>query len=303
MKGGKFMSIIKSISVGDGDMFYIKHNSSNFTIIDCFMDDTNKEKITNEIIQESSSKDIKRFISTHPHNDHIQGLKYLDDKIHILNFYCVANDATKEDVTEDFKRYCELRDSKVKSFYLHKDCSRCWMNLNDEEKNYGSSGIDILWPITTNANYKEALNDAKMGKDPNNISPIIKYSLENGVNVLWFGDLENCFMDKIKDEITLPQADIIFAPHHGRDSGRLPNQWLKNINPKLIVIGEAPSETINYLSGYSTITQNTAGDIIFDCQENIVDIYVSNPKYKVNFLTNKYKPNNYNANYLGTLNL
>ena len=34
------MSIIKSFSVCDdngeaGDMFYIKHNSSNFTIIDC----------------------------------------------------------------------------------------------------------------------------------------------------------------------------------------------------------------------------------------------------------------------------
>ena len=39
------MSIIKSISVGNGDMFYIKHGSSNFTIIDCNMDDTNKQKI------------------------------------------------------------------------------------------------------------------------------------------------------------------------------------------------------------------------------------------------------------------
>jgi hypothetical protein len=29
------MSIVKSFSVGDGDMFYIKHNSDNFTTIDC----------------------------------------------------------------------------------------------------------------------------------------------------------------------------------------------------------------------------------------------------------------------------
>lgn len=28
------MSIIKSFSVGDGDMFYIDHNSDNFSIID-----------------------------------------------------------------------------------------------------------------------------------------------------------------------------------------------------------------------------------------------------------------------------
>jgi hypothetical protein len=39
------MSIIKSISVGNGDMFYIKHESSNFTIIDCYLDDENKKKL------------------------------------------------------------------------------------------------------------------------------------------------------------------------------------------------------------------------------------------------------------------
>jgi hypothetical protein len=39
------MSIIKSFSVGDGDMFYIKHGSSNFTIIDCCLSDENKKAI------------------------------------------------------------------------------------------------------------------------------------------------------------------------------------------------------------------------------------------------------------------
>ena len=128
------MSIIKSISVGNGDMFYIKHGSSNFTIIDCNMDDTKKQKITDEIISESNNKDITRFISTHPDEDHIHGLKYLDDKIGILNFYCVKNEATKSDETDDFKKYCELRDSDKKAFYIYEGCSRCWMNQNDEEK-------------------------------------------------------------------------------------------------------------------------------------------------------------------------
>ena len=42
------MSIIKSFSVCDdngeaGDMFYIKHNSSNFTIIDCCLNCEDRE--------------------------------------------------------------------------------------------------------------------------------------------------------------------------------------------------------------------------------------------------------------------
>lgn len=80
------MSIIKSIAVGNGDMFYIKHGSSNFTIIDCNMDEENKKEITDEIIVESEGKDIKRFISTHPDEDHVHELKYLDEQIGILNF-------------------------------------------------------------------------------------------------------------------------------------------------------------------------------------------------------------------------
>lgn len=297
------MSLIKSISVGNGDMFYIKHGSSNFTIIDCNMDDTNKETITDEIISESSEKDIKRFISTHPDEDHIHGLQYLDDKIGIVNFYCVANEATKEDETEDFKRYKELRDSEKKAFYIYRDCSRCWMNKNDEEKKYGSSGINILWPITENEDYKSELSNVKNGESPNNISPIIKYSLNGGVTVLWFGDLENSFMEKIKDTIELPEADIIFAPHHGRKSGKIPKEWMDSINPKIVIIGEAPSEKINYLSDYNTITQNTAGDIILDCDSGFVDIYVANENYSVEFLENKKKTDNYNGTYIGTLNL
>jgi beta-lactamase superfamily II metal-dependent hydrolase len=297
------MSLIKSLSVGNGDMFYIKHESSNFTIIDCNIDDTNEEEITDEIVRESCEKDIKRFISTHPDDDHIHGLKYLDDKIGIVNFYCVANEATKDDETEDFKRYCELRDSEKKAFHIYKGCSRCWMNKNDKEKKYGCSGINILWPIVDNEEYKNELLNAKAGKSPNNISPIIEYSLKNGVTVLWFGDLENSFMEKIKDTIKLPEASIIFAPHHGRSSGKIPKEWMESINPKIVVIGEAPSEKIDYLSGCNTITQNTAGDIILDCNTNSVDIYVSNTEYSVDFLTNKKKLDNYSAKYIGTLDL
>lgn len=297
------MSVIKSISVGNGDMFYIKHGSSNFTIIDCNMDDTNKKEITDEIIEESKEKDIIRFISTHPDEDHIHGLKYLDDQIGIANFYCVENQATKSDETEDFKRYCELRDSEKKAFHIYRGCSRCWMNEDDKEKKYGSSGIFILWPIVDNQDYKEELSNAKDGKSPNNISPIIKYSLQDGVTVLWFGDLEEEFMEKIKDIIELPKADIIFAPHHGRSSGKIPKEWMEDIDPKIVVIGEAPSDKINYLSRYNTITQNTAGDIIFDCYTNNVDIYVSKKNYSVDFLKDKKKSDKLNGTYIGTLEL
>ena len=153
------MSIIKSFSVDKGDTFYIKHGSSNFTVIDCNLVDERKDDILQEIAEESRGKDIFRVISTHPDEDHIHGLEHLDDKFGIRNFYCVNNGATKSDESPSFKRYCELRDSS-KAFHIKKGCSRCWMNDNDEEKNYGSSGINVLWPVITNGAFKKALEKA-----------------------------------------------------------------------------------------------------------------------------------------------
>ncbi len=294
------MSIVKSFSVGDGDMFYIKHGSDNFTMIDCCMSEEDKDDIISEIKSNSSGKNVVRFISTHPDDDHIRRLEALDDAMGILNFYCVANEATKPDQTDDFDRYCELRDHDKKAFHIYRGCSRKWMNESDDER--GSAGINILWPITTNQYYKSALADAKSGKNPNNISCVVKYSLNEGATLLWMGDLESDFMENIKDDFIPDAAVILFAPHHGRDSGKVPADWLDAIDPKIVVIGEAPSANLNYYAGYNTITQNSAGDIVFDCVTGKVHVYVSSENYSVNFLTDEGKSDTHGY-YIGTLNV
>ena len=292
------MSIIKSFSVGNGDMFYIEHGSDNFSIIDCNLDSEQKEEIMDEICKIGGSKGIMRFISTHPDEDHFHGIEYLDERFHIYNFYCVKNEATKTGDSESFKHYCSLRNDTKKAFYIYKGCSRKWMNQNSEER--GSSGINILWPDTENTQFKEQLKIAKDGGNANNISPIIKYSLENGVVALWFGDLESEFMNIISDEISLPKADIVFAPHHGRSSGKLPSNWLSAIDPKIIVIGEADSTMLDYYKGYNTITQNSAHDIVFECTTGKVHVFVSNINYSVNYLTNESRANRVNEYYIGS---
>jgi len=268
---------IKSFSTNNGDMFYIKHSSDNFTIIDCCIDDENKESIINELINESKYKDIKRFISTHPDEDHIRGIEYLFNKIEIPNFYCVKNDIIKDVISDDFKKYCELRDSD-KVFNIFKGCKRKWMNQYDEIRK--SSGINVLWPDELNADFLLAMENAKDGKEDNNISPILTYSLENNITVYWFGDLETDYLNSIKDNVEWIKADVIIAPHHGRSSGRIPNDILEKIEPKIIIIGEAPSENLDYYTGYETITQNTAEDIMIICENDTADFFVSGINYK-----------------------
>ena len=272
------MSKVKSFSVGNGDMFYINHNSDNFTTIDCCLPDDVKDGILDEIESESSGKGITRFISTHPDDDHIKGIVDYDKKLSIVNFYRVDNDTTKQGTeSDDFKKYKKLRDNSGKSFELKKGCIRKWMNIESEER--GHSGLHCLWPIKDNELYQDALDTTADGGSPNNISPAIQY-LVGDFSFLWMGDMETDMQEEFDSKVTNEHTTIVFAPHHGRKSGHIPSSLMDKLTPKLVIVGEAPSDELDYYSGYDTITQNTAGDILFETNGDYLDIFVSKSSYK-----------------------
>lgn len=115
-------------------------------------------------------------------------------------------------------------------------------------------------------------------------------------------------MEKIFDHIELPEITIVFAPHHGRDSGKLPGKWLEKLKPKIIVIGEAPSRHLTYYQDCKKITQNKAGDIAFIPDGRKIHCYTSWDTYrKRDWLTDEGRPNeNFGVRdldyYIGTLN-
>jgi Metallo-beta-lactamase superfamily len=289
------MSIVRSFATGLGDTYYIEHNSDNFTIIDCRIPE-DRDDLVEEICERSAPKGITRFISTHPDDDHIRGLVRLDDALEILNFYVVKNEATKPEDTVDFARYCELRDSS-KAFYLEKGCSRKWMNVGSEDRS--TSGLSILWPKLSDPDFKNVLASAKDGGSPNNLSIILKYSIESSATMLWFGDLETAFMETIEDRVDLPQADVVFAAHHGR--AKMPASWIDQLDPRVIVIGEAPKEHLEYYDGRDHLRQNTAGDITFDNRSGRTHVYVGNPDYEADFLSDEGLPDTRYGHYLGSL--
>ena len=273
------MSIVKSYSFPDktirGDMFYIKHDSENFTVIDCYLIDgdgrnARKDEIIKEIQKESEDR-VCRFISTHPDNDHIAGIEQLDKHWKIINFYAVDNKRPADYNDESLTCYQRLLNNK--NFPIKRGIRRAWLNETKDGK--GSSGIHFLWPDLENEKFKEALELVSMGEKINNICPIFTYRLEDGPTYMWMGDLETemqqAYYDEYKNDI--PQVDILFQPHHGRKSSALPNALLEALNPKLIIIGNAPSEHIEYGDSRQTITQNTAGEIFLENDGREVHVY------------------------------
>lgn len=173
--------------------------------------------------------------------------------------------------------------------------------MSDADEERGSSGISILWPDTEDENFQTALFDAAAGTSFNNISTVIRYSVKDSGSMLWIGDLETYFMDLITRELNLSKTDVVFAPHHGRFTGKIPNDWLDKLRPGVIVIGEAPSRHLHYYTGYDALTQNSAWDITFDLDGQHIDVYVDNPDYKPKsrFLANRRKSKY--TNYIGSI--
>lgn len=268
-------------------MFFIKHNSGSFTIIDCDLSDEDAEAVIDELKEQSANAPIKRFMSTHPDDDHFGGIERLDDAMPISNFYVVKNNARKPQDTISLRRYRALREDPSKAFYIYKGCQRKWLNQTDSK--HSTSGISILWPNISNKYFVAALSACNSGESYNNISCVIEYTLQDGARFMWLGDLETDFMENIVDDIDLTKIAVLFASHHGRKSGKVPDSWLEKLNPQLIVIGEAPSRHLNYYTGYDTLTQNRAGDITFDVVENKVHIYSSNENYTNKNLKNEWQ--------------
>ena len=286
-------------------MFYIKHDSNNFTVIDCYLkegDGANdrKDEIIKEIKQQSNGR-ICRFISTHPDNDHIRGIELLDDEWEILNFYAVSNSHPKDESDASLSRYQWLLANK--NFAIERGITRRW--LNDDDNTNGSSGLNFLWPDVNNEDFKKALKSVSEGNKVNNICPVLTYKIDGGASYMWMGDLETGMQQTYYDEFKgkIPKIDILFHPHHGRKSGVVPDELMKALNPKIVVIGNAPSEDIAYGDSTKTITQNTAGDIVCENEGNEVHLYTKNKVDNLPAcLSMKYgKYNKYGCYYAGTL--
>ena len=278
------MSIVKSFSFprGDirGDMFYIKHSSSNFTVIDCYLPEDRRKQIVEEIQEESKFKDVHRFISTHPDRDHILGFSELSTQWDFMhNFYAVDNSISSDD-SEDMDAYVNFRNNY--NYKLKEGIKRAYLNMGSDS--IGQSGIEILWPNIENGKFKHELSAIHSGKkeEKNGMCPIILYTAHNEAKYIWMGDLnkemQNAFYDEYKE--TIPHIDVLFAPHHGRDNDIMPNELLDALNPSIVVIGNAPSQYLqksySYYGSERTITQNCAGDITFINEGNHIHIFTEN---------------------------
>jgi beta-lactamase superfamily II metal-dependent hydrolase len=166
-----------------------------------------------------------------------------------------------------------------------------------EEGNSGGDGIYILSPT------KELVSAANDIDDYNDCSYVLLYISSNR-KILLAGDSHDETWEHIIEthEADVTNVDLLIAPHHGRDSD-MDFSFLDTLNPKVTLFGNAKSKHLAYSSwnnrGLFHITNNQAGNVIVDINEQECSLYVTNYKYAKDTNDQTTYSDEHNAYYVG----
>ncbi|RXK61777.1 MBL fold metallo-hydrolase [Lacibacter luteus] len=318
------MSVIHFLNVLEGDCNIIQHDTRRVSVIDvsnAYNDiDTEEERrvkasevrkimrlrtqVPTDKIDYGQKKtpdnpilylkkygisDIFRFIITHPDMDHLDGIQDLYSEFSITNTWDTDNkksidaDANFAGYNkEDWQFYRKLRNGQVNT------TKRLTYFAKNDNLYYNEDNLKILCPTP------ELLRNANECGNYNDSSYVLLYTppKSNGGKwkFLFAGDSEDNSWEYIlsnhKEDVA--NVDVLFAPHHGRDSGRS-YEFLKTVKPKVTLFGNASSKHLAYSSYAASlrITNNQAGYIIMDISPEKVVLYVKNFEFARNFLHNR----------------
>lgn len=338
------MSIIHFLNVLEGDCNIIQHDSGRVSVIDVSNAydavDTEEEKAVKASLTRAQMKlrtfvpahktnyrqkespdnpidylkrlninQIFRFIITHPDMDHLDGIKDLYNNFGVLNTWDTNNDKHIDLNNffagynkDDWKFYTDLRDERVK-------IGRRLTNYDyNNNQHWPDDYLKILCPTKL---LVQSGNDNKRYHD---LSYVLLYTPPKAGGgtwkILFAGDSEDNSWEYILKNYSeeVRNIDILFAPHHGRDSGR-DWEFLKTLTPKVTLFGNASSAHLAY-DKYPEIrlTNNQAGYIIMNITKDDINIFVKHEQFAVDFANNSKRKwpypvynKNFDAWFLGRL--
>jgi beta-lactamase superfamily II metal-dependent hydrolase len=261
--------------VQHGHSTYIKTPNDRHIIVDLGIGDySGNNQGFSPLLRLKNKYGVQRLdyvVITHPHLDHI------DD---ILNFDLLApkvfnrpKQLTNEEVMEGvqekdrkkFEKYCEINNR------YNSPIEPDSIDNTSKPENWGGLKIETFKPVTCNHN------------NFNNHSIVVVIECAETKIVIPGDNQENSYlelMSKPSFMAAIKNADILLAPHHGRESGYNVD-FVNQVNPKLTIVSDgrfcdtsangrysakSSGWTVHKKSGNSVIrkclTTNTDGEVV-----------------------------------------
>ena len=188
--------------VGNGHCSYVEFPNGENGIIDLKVSKEQNDDNVIDILDKALINKIDNLWITHPHQDHITGLKELTDNFEVINFFYSPIDFMPDPIYDDWKIYEHMK----KGYY----CNEQHATTNGINTTIGSdTRIDYLAPNSTVFMYPSG--------NVNNDGLLLRISCR-GHKILIPGDIEEDGWDSINDNL-INDTTLLLASHHGNNSG------------------------------------------------------------------------------------
>jgi len=219
-----------------------------------------------EYLNSKNINSIFRFISTHPHMDHLTGLNALNANKSISNLWIIKNTFTQDqsklsdEQKNDWKFYKKYRDTTERTL---DGITVVRPDEGDLRDFWKEDGIFILAP-------NSSLITTAHDKDNRNIMSYVILIVYGKHKIVLGGDAEEDtwkFIDEKYPEL-IENVRILKASHHGRNSGYY-QPAVKRMSPEftIVSVGKKPkTDATNKYKQYSTHVWSTRwkGNIRFE---------------------------------------
>ena len=253
------------------------------------------------------TKQIWRFILSHPDMDHLDGFNALLDKFDVPHFWHSGANKTKPDFSdngrfkeEDWDRYARvIAGNEPGTQSIHVQAGSKFKYANEDDTQYGLG--DSLYILAPNQGLVDQGNESQ---DFNDASYVVLFNSPIG-KVLLAGDAHDATWEYVKLHHKEAASDVtlLVAPHHGRKSGRS-YEFLDFVKPKLTLFGCAPSEHLAYNAwnyrNLTHITNNQCGCVVAEGTD-AMHIYVENEVFAAKSGGNTKLTNDQGFYFLGTV--
>jgi len=301
------LSTLHFLNVGQGDCTIIQHISGRCSVIDICSDNYQPEfsEVLSHVLAQKAKGNFRmcdyktnpimylkrlgissiwRFILTHPEMDHLDGFDALAENFILCNFWDSGVRKEKPEFEncpykeEDWVRYEKIRDGNETVNVISVQAGSRFQYANCNEQ--GESGGDGLYILAPD---QQLVDQSNNNGDANDASYVVLYRSSGG-KILIPGDAHDKTWEYVLKHYkeSVENCSILIAPHHGRKSGRS-YEFLDVVKPKLTFFGCAPSENLAYDAWHyrelPIITNNQTGNIIGECSNGHIDLYIENRSF------------------------
>lgn len=212
------------LNAGQGDATIVRLPNGRLMVVDC-NNDNSPENIA-EYLKKAEIKKIDYLVITHPHYDHMSGMKEIADNFEVGEVWVTKYERKKDsEPKESYGKYKECYKDSLKKLHKNGAKIRVPSAKNKPVVKEGKTEIKVLGPSNNSQGKNEDIHEES-------IALKIKFGQTSFV---FTGDTTNQGLDRIRKYYDIKNTTVWHASHHGSREGAN-EEALKEAKPKYTVI-------------------------------------------------------------------